>query len=112
MNVRELPKNYSEWQVDRQRHLVRDLSYSKHTALLYEAYRRHLGMWRYYLLLEVQAVLVPDEVRQMLSLRPKKLMTGLAQTYGVLDSNNLQSLVHTLLIPRRYWSEIKGFERS
>ena len=54
LRIPELPRNYAEWKVDRQRHLVRDLSYSKHTALLYQSYCKHLGVWRYYLLLAVQ----------------------------------------------------------
>lgn len=112
LHVRDLPKTYSEWQVDRRRHLVRDLSYSKHTAMLYQAYRRHLGVWRYYLLLEVQALLVPDKVRRMLSLHSNRVMSGLAQTYGFIDSSNLRSLVHTLLIPPRYWAEVRSFDRT
>jgi hypothetical protein len=110
--IPELPKTYAEWQVDRQRHLVRDLAYSKHTSMLYESYRRHLGMWRYYLLLEVQALLVPDEVRRLLRLNSNKLISGLAQTYGIIGNGAIQSLVHTLLIPPRYWSDVRNFDRS
>jgi uncharacterized protein (DUF2236 family) len=112
LHIPELPKTYSDWQLDRRRNMVRDLGYSKHTSMLYQAYRRHLGMWRYYLLLEVQALLVPDEVRRLLHLNSNKLMSGLAQTYGIIDSSKLQSLVHTLLIPSRYWSDVRSFDRS
>lgn len=112
LHVRELPGSYSDWQLDRRRHLLRDLRHSKHTSMLYEAYRRHLGIWRYYLLLEVQALLVPDEVRRLLRLNSNKLMSGLAQTYGIIDSSKLKSLVHTLLIPSRYWAEVRSFDRS
>jgi hypothetical protein len=110
--VTELPETYAEWQADRRRHLERDLCYSRHTALLFKQYRRHLGVFRYNLLLQVQAVLAPDEVRRLLSLRPKQLMTGLVQIYGAISPLNLQTLVHTLLIPPRYWAEIRGFERA
>ena len=112
MYVPELPKTYAEWQVDRRRHLVRDLSYSKHSSMLFKAYRKHLGLWRYYLLLEVQALLVPPEVRQLLNLNSNALISGLAQTYGIIGSAPLQSLVHTLLIPPRYWSEVRSFDRT
>ena len=112
LQVRELPGSYTDWQLDRRRHLLRDLRHSKHTSMLYEAYRRHLGRWRYYLLLEVQALLVPDEVRRLLRLHSNKLMSGLAQTYGIIDSSKLRSLVHTLLIPSRYWAEVRSFDRS
>jgi len=112
LHIPELPKTYSDWQLDRQQHMARDLSYSKHTGMLYQAYRRHLGAWRYYFLLEVQALLVPDEVRRLLHLNSNKLLSGLAQTYGIIDSRKLQSLVHTLLIPSRYWADVRSFDRS
>lgn len=110
--IPELPKTYAEWKLDRRRHLVRDLTYSKHTALLYESYRKHLGVWRYYLLLEVQALLVPDEVRRLLHLNSNPLISGLAQTYGMIDITPLRSLAHTLLIPPRYWTEVRNFARG
>src|SRR5688572_18704670 len=112
LGVRELPETYADWQVDRRRHLVRDLSYSPHTALLFQQYRRHLGVWRYNLLLQVQAVLVPDEVRRLLRLSPNKLMLRLVQTYGLISPLNIQTVVHTLLVPPRYWAELRGFERA
>ena len=112
MYIPELPKTYAEWQVDRHRHLVRDLSYSKHTSMLYEAYRKHLGFWRYCLLLEVQALLVPTEVRRLLHLNSNRLISGLAQTYGMIGTAPLQSLVHTFLIPPRYWSDVRSFDRT
>jgi ER-bound oxygenase mpaB/B'/Rubber oxygenase, catalytic domain len=107
LHVSELPETYEEWRVDRHRHLVRDLIYSKHTALLYDAYRRHLGVWRYYLLLEVQALLVPAEVRRLLHLNPSHLVSGAVQTYGIVRGSTLRSVAHTLLIPSRYWSELQ-----
>lgn len=112
LSVRELPRTYDEWKVDRRRHMVRDLSYSKHTAMLFRQYRKHLGWWRYQLLLEVQAVLVPDEVRRMLHFNSSKLLSGVAQTYGMIGGDSLRSLVHSLLIPPRYWDEVRRFDRT
>jgi uncharacterized protein (DUF2236 family) len=112
LRVSNLPGSYADWLLDRRLHLVRDLTYSKHTAMLYRAYRKHLGIWRYYLLLEVQALLAPPEVRRLLRLNSNPLISGMAQAYGLIDSVNLQSLVHTLLIPRRYWSDVRQFDRT
>jgi len=111
LHIPELPGTYAEWQLDRRRHLLRDLSYSKHTSLLYDAYRRHLGVWRYYLLLEVQALLAPAEVRRLLRLNSNQFISGLVRTYGIIDSTSLRSLVHRLLIPPRYWSEVQRFDK-
>ena len=111
LHVPALPRTYAEWKLDRHRHMIRDLRYSKHTSMLFKAYRKHLGTWRYYLLLEVQSLLVPEEVRRLLHLNPNKLISGLAQTYAIVNTHNLQSLVHTLLIPPRYWSEVRQFDK-
>jgi len=110
--VAEVPKTYAEWKLDRHRHLVRDLSYSRHTAMLFESYRRHLGVWRYHLLLEVQALLAPPEVRRLLNLNSNMLISGLARAYGLIDRGNLQSLVHTILIPPRYLAEVRQFDQT
>ena len=112
LHIPALPRTYADWKVDRDRHLVRDLSYSKHTAMLFRSYRRHLGVWRYWLLTEVQAVLVPNEVRRLLDLNSNPLISGLAQTYGTIGIRQVQSIVHTLLIPPRYWTQVREFARS
>ena len=111
LSIRELPETYAEWQLDRHRHLARDLSYSPHTALLYRQYRVHLGVWRYNLLLQIQALLVPKLVRRMLHLNQNKFIQTLVQTYGIVNAFKLQSIVHSLLIPPRYWSDVKQFNR-
>jgi uncharacterized protein (DUF2236 family) len=112
LHVSNLPGSYDDWIMDRRLHLVRDLAYSKHTAMLYRAYRKHLGVWRYYLLLEVQALLAPREVRRLLRLNSNPLISGLAQAYGLIGSGHVQSLAHTLLIPPRYWAEVRRFDRT
>jgi hypothetical protein len=112
MSIPQLPDTYEEWREDRRRHMARDLSYSKHTSMLFRQYRRHLGWWRYQLLLEVQAVLVPGEVRRLLRFNSNRIMSGLVQTYGIVNRGNLRSLVHGLLIPSRYWPEVRSFDRA
>jgi len=111
LHVKQLPKTYSEWQVDRQRHLLRDLSYGKYTEMLFQSYRRQLGVLRYELLLQVQALLVPQHVRRLLRLRPNLIISGLVDTYGVIRSLRLQSVVHGLLIPPRHWDDVRKFDR-
>ena len=111
LHVTELPATYADWQQDRLRHLVRDLAYSEHTSLLFQQYRRHLGPWRYHLLLQVQALLVPAEVRRLLHLSPNNLFSGFVSAYGIVELCNLQSVVHGLLIPPQYWDEVRRFDR-
>ncbi|HEX8557045.1 MAG TPA: oxygenase MpaB family protein [Pyrinomonadaceae bacterium] len=111
MNIEGLPRDYAAWQADRREHLERDLAFSKHTALLYRQYRRHLGGWRYQILLRVQAQLAPERVRRLLRLRPAPLFSALAGGYAHLDALGLRRLVRRLLIQPRYWDEADKLDR-
>ena len=110
MRIPELPASYAEWRVDRQLHLERDLVYSHYTAMLYERYRQHLGAWRYELLLQLQAWLTPERVRRLLQLEPCPLFAAALRAYGVCGVRELRSLVQWLLLPARYFDEVRRLE--
>ncbi len=112
LNIGELPEGYAQWRGDRQAHLERDLAFSRHTALLYEQYRRHLGVWRYQILLGVQALLVPDHVRRLLRLRRRAVFSALVGGYAHMEVPGLRPLVRRLLIQPRYWGEVDKFDRD
>ena len=112
LNVKALPKVYEEWRVDRELHLVRDLDHSRHTALLYGQYRRHLGEWRYQILRGVQALLVPEHVRRLLLLRRRAIFATLVEGYGQLVIPELRPLVRRLMLQPRYWDDVKKMERD
>ena len=110
--IPSLPESYADWQLDRKRHLDRDLVYSNHTSLLYRQYRRHLGAWRYEILLQVQAQVVPDEVRKLLRLRRIDLLSQMIRSYSIVDRLSLQWLVEGLLIPPQYWGRVRELGRG
>lgn len=112
LNVKELPEDYGRWQADRRAHMERDLTRSRHTALLYESYRRHLGEWRYQLLLQVQALLVPERVRSLLRLRRRALFSAAVDVYALLPLPGLRPLLRRLLLQPRYWGEVAELERA
>ena len=110
LHVTELPANYLEWRVDRQLHLERDLAYSQHTARLYESYRQHLGWWRYELVLQLQAALAPERVRQLLRLESAPLITTTLRAYGLFGVGELRSLVQWLLLPANYLEDVRRLD--
>jgi uncharacterized protein (DUF2236 family) len=112
LNVKALPEGYEQWRNDRRAHLERDLAFSKHTALLYQQYRCHLGEWRYQILLGVQALLVPERVRRLLRLRRRAVFSALVGGYGLLDVPGLRPLVRRLLVQPRYRGEVEAFDRA
>jgi hypothetical protein len=111
LSVPHLPPTYTKWQEDRRYHLRLDLVYSEYTALLYQQYRYHLGPWRYYTLLKLQALLAPEEVRVLLALDSPPLFADLLRVSKITDRLRVDRLIRRMLIPARYWEEIKRIER-
>lgn len=112
MEIPDLPGTYAAWQADREAHLQRDLVYSEWTRRLFDRYRDQLGPWRYRILLEIQALLVPARVRELLGLDPKRLVVGSAvQAYALMAQLGLQRLLHRALIPPQYWADVSGLSR-
>ncbi|MGH7827695.1 MAG: oxygenase MpaB family protein [Candidatus Binatia bacterium] len=112
LHISMLPTTYAEWQHDRRRHLRRDLVYSDYTALLYQQYRRDLGLLRYYILLQLQALLAPEEVRLLLELKSHPIISQLVRAYSMLDQLKLQFLIRRVLIPPRHWPQIQKLYRA
>lgn len=112
LEIPELPSSYEEWRKDRIIHLERDLAYSDFTRRLFEQYRRHLGDWRYEILIRAQALLVPDRVRRLLRFDSSNLLSYLLPAYTIVDWLDLQSLVHYLLIQPEYLEQVQKFERN
>lgn len=112
LEIKELPANYAEWRKDRVIHLNRDLAYSDFTARVFEQYRRHLGDWRYEILIRAQALIVPDRVRRLLRFDSSNLLKYLLPAYTIVDLFNLQSMVRYLLIQPEYLEQIQKLDRS
>lgn len=115
LGVEELPATYAEWRADRERHLRRDLAHSQYTARLYDAYRKHLGRWRYELLLRLQALLVPTRVRKLLRLSSLEGQLPLAcalRAYCLSDRRLLRPLVQRALVPPRYLDDVRRLEHE
>ena len=110
LRIPDLPATYAEWRADRERHLRRDLVRSGGTEALYAQYRRHLGPWRYRMVLWIQAALAPDHVRGLLRLRPAQWLRRLLRLYPVLVGAGLRPLIRRLLIPSTYLPAVCGLD--
>jgi uncharacterized protein (DUF2236 family) len=107
MNILKLPSGYAEWQKDRRLHLERDLEHTVYTKDLYDRYRQHLGEWRYRILLDVQALIVPHRVRRLLNLSANNPLSYLIWSYGIVDTLGLQTLVRRALLPPEHLQAVE-----
>jgi hypothetical protein len=110
LRIPDLPRSYSEWRADRERHLRRDLLCSDGTEALYAQYRKHLGAWRYYLMLRTQAMLAPQHVRGLLRLESAEWLRPLARLYPMFIRAGLRSILQRLLIPAQYLPAVRGLD--
>jgi len=111
LGIPELPVSYTAWRADRERHLQRDLVYSDGTAALFARYRNQLGLWRYRLLLRVQAILAPVHVRGLLRLESREWLRPLLRLYPVAARAGLRSFIQRLLMPSRYLTAVRGLDQ-
>lgn len=112
LNLSDLPTTYTNWKTDRQAHLERDLVRSEFTDKLFRRYREQLGGWRYALLRQAQAILVPDQVSRLLDLPRKPLLTYSIGLYRVLNALKLRSVVQRVLLPTEHLAQIRGLDVS
>lgn len=112
LGIPDLPSSYAEWRMDREHHMRRDLQHGDGTQALYAQYRRHLGAWRYHLLLRIQALLVPAHVRGLLRLRSAEWLRPFLRAYPVLVRAGLRSTMQRLLMPSAYLAAVRGLDAS
>jgi hypothetical protein len=110
LGIPDLPATYTEWTADRERHLRRDLVYSEGTGALYARYRNQLGLWRYRLLLRVQAILAPEHVRGLLRLDSAEWLRPFLRLYPVLARAGMRSFIQRLLMPSRYLTAVRDLD--
>ena len=110
MGLRGLPLNYKEWLPMREDHLQHDLQNSKYTIDLYKQYRKHLGPVRYKLLKEVQVLVVPDWVNELLGLKKHSLITPVLIIYKLFRRLKLDWFIKSLILPPAYKTQIKNLD--
>lgn len=110
LRIPDLPRTYAGWRADRELHLRRDLLYGRGTEALYARYRKHLGPWRYRLLLRTQAMLVPAHVRGLLKLKPAESLRRLARFYPMLVRAGFRPVIQWLLMPAEHLSSVQRLD--
>ena len=111
MGLAALPPSFAEWLPSRGEHLRRDLAHSAWTDDLYRQYRKHLGAFRYFLVKQLQSVLVPEPVREMLSLRkPSLLIRASVPLYKACYAVGLDKLIKAILLPDQYKADVAALD--
>ncbi len=110
MQLRDLSPDYATWQGTRQEALHTNLLYSSFSKDLYRQYRKHLGLFRYWILLQAQHLLVPKRVHTLLGLGKHPFASLLLKCYLFSSRLRLKRLFKNLLIPSDYKKEIMALD--
>jgi len=110
MGLKELPQNYNQWLIARKEHLNNDLAHTNYTTHLMQQYKKHLGAFRYFILLQVQAMLVPQLVKKELNLPTPLLGSTLLLGYKLSRLAGAHQFVKSILLPVAYQAQIKQLD--
>ena len=110
MKIKDLPVNYTAWQISREEQLKQDLVKSLYTTDLYKQYKKHLGPVRYLLLLESQKLLCPPLVCRLLGLGNTVWIRPLLTTYLFSRKIKLDRFLKSILLPKQYKEQIAALD--
>ena len=81
MGLKELPDNYTDWLPVRASHLQENLQKSEFTTDLFKQYKKHLGIVRYFVLIEGQKLVVPKLVITLLNFSNFSILKPIVPIY-------------------------------
>ncbi len=110
MGLKGLPNTFEAWEKMRQEHLEENMLYSHFTKDLFNQYKKHLGPMRYRVLLEAQALVMPQKVRQLLGYRNNSMLRPFVPFYKAGKSLKIDWLLKALLLPSKYNKEIRAMD--
>lgn len=106
MGLKNLPQNYADWLPVRASHLQQNLEKSDFTEDLFKQYQKHLGNFRFHILMETQKLLVPTKVKNLLGFKNFSWLSPAIPVYTILKFLKIDPLVRSLLLPSKYKKQI------
>lgn len=110
MQLKGLPENFAAWKKMRDHQLDTDYEHSTFTADLFLQYQKQLGNIRYWILLEVQKMMVPHQVSSLLHWRGKSLIRWTIPLYKFSRIIRIDGIIKNILLPSRYKAQVAAME--
>jgi hypothetical protein len=111
MKIEDLPSTYGDWLLSREQHLNEDLILSEHTIDLFKKYKIHLGPWRYSILLQSQAMVIPEKVKRYLNLYPVLWIRPAFAIYTSGKRIPFIKYLKDLMLPVKYRKQINDLDK-
>lgn len=110
MGLTDLPVNYNDWAPAYNAHVQNDTIFSDFTADLYKQYEKHLGYSRFQILKQVQILIVPIRINQLLSLGRIRFIIPVLWGYKLCRKFGLGDLIIKMVLPKAYSPQVKNLQ--
>ncbi len=110
MGIQNLPQTFEAWETARAEHMEADLVRSEHTDDLFRQYRKHLGLLRFKILREVQILVAPKKVRELLGMRRYSLFHLLPGIYKLGRMVKADRVLKAILFPAKYKDQLRSLD--
>lgn len=110
MGLQELPLTYTDWLPVRIKHLEQNLERSRLTTDLFLQYKKHLGSFRYKVLIEGQKLVLPPQVKKLLQFKNASLLAPILPLYKLSRFLKIDGLIKSLLFPSAYKEQIRQLD--
>jgi hypothetical protein len=107
MEIPHLPSGYNAWLRMYDYHLKTDLMRSSFTTDLFRQYRKHLGLVRYFILIQSQKLVVPQRVKELLHYGSPYLIRPLLKLYRMSRKIKADHILKFMLLPPLYKQRIR-----
>ncbi|MCP9762516.1 oxygenase MpaB family protein [Lacihabitans soyangensis] len=112
MGITDLPKNFENWEVKRKENLSENYQKTELSTKLFEAYKTHLGSIRFQLLLYVQKILLPTELKTMARNLPAPNLDIPMYSYKRTKTYWPIHQLKYYLLPKQYRKALKDLVRN
>jgi len=102
MGLRDLPNNFKDWEIERIQHLENDLLKGKFTIHLFKQYKKHLGGFRYFILIQIQQILVPKIVHEKLFKTSYFPTSTIIKLYKSSRKIKFDRLIKSIILPKKH----------
>ena len=110
MNLSKLPANYTAWKLQHEEQMKEDLVKGDFTIDLFKQYKKHLGGFRYKILIEAQKLVIPEQVRRLMGFNKINWVTPLLGFYKFSRLFRMDEVFKSLLLPPAYKKQIKELD--
>jgi hypothetical protein len=110
MNLSKLPTNFTAWELQHQEQMKEDLVKGDFTIDLFKQYKKHLGGFRYKILIEAQKLVIPEQVRRLMGFNKINWVTPLLAFYKFSRLIRMDEVFKSLLLPPAYKRQIKELD--